>query len=64
MHNCFLKGVPGWLYSRVGGCRASRVALMVKNLSANPRDTGSRIQSLGWEDPLEEGIATHSGILV
>ena len=22
-----------------------------------------RIQSLGWEDPLEEGIATHSSIL-
>ena len=21
-------------------------------------------QALGWEDPLEEGIATHSGILV
>ena len=23
----------------------------------------TRIQSLGWEDPLEEGMATHSGIL-
>ena len=22
------------------------------------------VRSLGWEDPLEEGIATHSGILV
>ena len=22
------------------------------------------VQSLGWEDPLEEGMATHSGILV
>ena len=22
-----------------------------------------RVQSLGWEDPLEEGIATHSSIL-
>ena len=22
-----------------------------------------QIQSLGWEDPLEEGIATHSSIL-
>ena len=21
-----------------------------------------RVQSLGWEDPLEEGIATHSSI--
>ena len=24
----------------------------------------TRIQSLGWEDSLEKGIATHSGILV
>ena len=22
-----------------------------------------RVQSLGWEDPLEEGVATHSTIL-
>ena len=33
---------------------------MVKNLSAM-RDT--RVQSLGWEDPLEEGTTTHSSIL-
>ena len=31
---------------------------MVKNLPAN-----AGIQSLGWEDPLEEGMATHSSIL-
>ena len=23
----------------------------------------TRVQSLGWEDPLEEGVATHSSIL-
>ena len=40
------------------------MARVVKNLSANPRDAGDRIQSLGWEDPLEERIATHSGVLV
>ena len=34
--------------------------LAVKNPSANSGDTG---QSLGWEDPLEEGMATHSSIL-
>ena len=26
-----------------------------------PQET--RVQSLGWEDPLEEGMATHSSIL-
>ena len=33
---------------------------MVKNLPAM-RETWA--QSLGWEDPLEKGIATHSSIL-
>ena len=40
---------------------------MVKNPSANAgdvRDTGLiQIQSLGWEDLLEEGMASHSSIL-
>ena len=40
--------------------RASLVAHMVKNLSARQE---TWVQSLGWEDPLEEGIATHSSIL-
>ena len=33
---------------------------MVKNPPAM-RET--QVQSLGWEDPLEEGMATHSSIL-
>ena len=43
--------------SRVG---ASLVAQMVKNPPAM-RETW--VQSLGWEDPLEKGKATHSSIL-
>ena len=39
---------------------ASLVAQMVKNLPAM-RET--QVQSLGWEDPLEKGMATHSSIL-
>ena len=39
---------------------ASLVAQSVKNLPAI-RETW--VQSLGWEDPLEEGMATHSNIL-
>ena len=45
---------------------ASQVALMAKNLPANAeevRDLIIRVQSLGQEDPLEEGIATYSSIL-
>ena len=36
---------------------------MVKNPSANAGNTGDSVRCLGWEDPLEEGIATHSSIL-
>ena len=36
------------------------MTLMVKNLSAMQE---TRVQSLGREDPLEEGMATHSNIL-
>ena len=39
---------------------ASLVAQLVKNLPA-VRETW--VRSLGWEDPLEEGVATHSSIL-
>ena len=40
--------------------RASLAAQMVKNLSAMQE---TRVQSLGQEDTLEKGIATHSSIL-
>ena len=41
------------------------MALVVKNLPANAKDIRdtTQIQSLGQEDPLEEGTATHSSIL-
>ena len=39
---------------------ASLVAQMVKNL---PAVWKTWVRSLGGEDPLEEGIATHSSIL-
>ena len=39
---------------------ASLVAQIIKNLPAMQE---SCVQSLGWEDPLEEGMATHSSTL-
>ena len=39
---------------------ASQVAQLVKN---PPAMWETWVQSLGWEDPLEEGMATHSSIL-
>ena len=40
---------------------ASLVAQTVKDLSAVQE---TRVQSLGWEDPLEKGMVIHSSILV
>ena len=40
---------------------ASLVAQLIKSLPAIQETLG---QSLGWEDPLEKGKATHSSILV
>ena len=34
-----------------------------KELPANAREEETWVWSLGWEDPLEEGMATHSSIL-
>ena len=39
---------------------ASLVAQTIKNLFAMQE---TWVRSLGWEDPLEEGMATHSNIL-
>ena len=36
---------------------------MVKNPPANAEDARERVQSLGREGPLEEGMATHSSIV-
>ena len=42
------------------GCRHECYTQIVKNLPALPE---TWVQSLGWEDPLEKGMATHSSIL-
>ena len=39
---------------------ASVVAQLVKNL---PTVQETRLRSLGWEDPLEKEMATHSSVL-
>ena len=36
---------------------------MIKNLSASAGDMRRGVQSLDWEDPLEEDRATHYSIL-
>ena len=62
-----VKNPPGWERSPGEGIGypvqyswASLVAQMVRNL---PEMQETWVQSMDWEDPLEEGIATHSSIL-
>ena len=47
----------GGMFTTIG---ASFVAQLVKN---PPAMQETWVQSLGWEDPLETGEATHSGLL-
>ena len=49
----------GWLIL-LNGVAVFLVAQMVKNL---PEMQATQVQSLGQEDLLEKGVATHSGIL-
>ena len=48
-----------YLFGYAGSC-ASLVAQMVKHL---PTVQETRVQSLDWEDSLEEVMATHTSIL-
>ena len=49
-----------WLLCNLSFPGASLVAQLVKN---HPSMKEIWIRSLGWEDPLEKGMATHSSIL-
>ena len=40
-----------------------QVVLVVKNPLASAGDLETWVQSLSWEDPLEDGMATHSSSL-
>ena len=40
--------------------RVSQVVLVIKKL---PASSGDGVEFLGWEDPLEESMATHSSVL-
>ena len=40
--------------------RSSLIAQLVKNL---PAVQETQVRSLGWEDPLEKELATHSSVL-
>ena len=45
------------------GVSAVRNSLMAQTVKNPPTLQETWVQSLGWEDPLEKGMATHSSIL-
>ena len=47
-------------FRQVRWMRGSPIAQLVKNLSAMQETS---VLSLGWEDPLKKGMASHSNIL-
>ena len=55
-----LCGFQGWAGVRKAGRKGGFPSGSVKNLSAVQE---IQFPSLGWEDPLEEGMASHSSIL-
>ena len=60
--NCWtLREVQYFVFLNEELMTASLVAHTVKNL---PTMQETQIRSLGWEDPLEKEIATHSSVLV
>ena len=55
-----MHGEEGFLVTSVGNQWLPWCPQMVKNL---PAVQETQVQSLGWEDPLEKEIATHSSKL-
>ena len=59
--------IPGSGRSPGGGhgnpLQYSQVPLVAQTVKNPPAMWETWVRSLGWEDPLEEGIATHSSIL-
>ena len=53
-------GFSDLFYCFVWSLRTSLVAQMVKHL---PTTWGTQVRFLGWEDPLEKEMATHSSTL-
>ena len=57
------RGLPLFIVETVGLIGASQVPLVVKNPPCQCRKHKRKARSLGKEDPLEKGMATHSSIL-
>ena len=60
------KSLPSWIYtesSENNMCNRSQASLMAQTVKNLPAMQETWLLSLGWEDPLEKGMATHSSVL-
>ena len=64
MFNKFLLADDSAMKSTFIFCTTHPRASLVTQMATNPPAVQETwVQSLGWEDPLEQGMATHSSIL-
>ena len=72
VHMCVLQGRKLWgnvyqlctlVISGGWDLEGSRPSLVAQTVKDPPAMQETQIQSLGWEDPLEEGMAIHSSVL-
>ena len=60
---CVWVGVHGY-FEHLGSFKVYTGGASGKESACRCRRTETWVRSLGWEDPLEEGMATHSSMLV
>ena len=48
--------------SEAGNSRTARASLVAQMVDSPPPNAESWVRSLGWEDPLEKDMETHSSI--
>ena len=54
----------GWVFPQLRSWLQNRASLAAQTVKNLPEMQETQVQSLGQEDPLEKGMATHSSILV
>ena len=60
MHVCVYTYIHTYIYVNAAILWTSLIGQLIKNLPAMQK---TWVRSLSWEDPLEEGMATHSRFL-
>ena len=56
------QGLPGCPSGKEPACQRNRASLAAQLVKNPPAVQETWVRSLGWEDPLEEEMATHASI--